>query len=294
MRRRVGRIVVLAVGLCVTRHVDAQEPAVAPAATPAEQYQRLLKACEVGSPGKVLSDEERIQFVGHAYKVRNEVALRFVELAEKHPTDPIAREALTQAVWQVNTTPWPVELVGKNDAVARALALLQRDHVESDQLGPLCQRLSWGFCQEYETFLRAVAQTNPHPEVKAVAVLSLAHFLNHRSQRFELLKEQPEAARQFEELFGHDYVDGLMKQDRDHFPAEAGALLEQVAKEQGDVKLPDGATIGERARSELFDLRNLRVGKVAPEIEGVDQEGVSFKLSDERGKVVLLDFWSQV
>src|SRR5262245_30038226 len=84
-----------------------------PSATPAEQYQQLLKACEVGSPGRVLSDEERTQFIGHAYKVRYEVALRFVELAEKYPTDPIARESLTQAVWQVNTTPWPVELVGK-------------------------------------------------------------------------------------------------------------------------------------------------------------------------------------
>src|SRR4030095_9518266 len=110
MRRRAGRVVLLAVGLCVTPHVDAQDPP----ATPAEQYQQLLKACEVGSPGKVLSDEERTQWVGHAYKVRYEVALRFVELAEKYPTDPIAREALTQAVWQVNTTPWPVELVGKN------------------------------------------------------------------------------------------------------------------------------------------------------------------------------------
>jgi len=274
----------------VTRHVDAQDPP----ATPAEQYKTLLDACEVGSPGKVLSDEERIQWVGHAYKVRNEVALRFVELAEKHPDDPIALDALTQAVWQVNTTPWPVELVGKNDAVARALALLQRDHVRSEKLGPLCQRLSWGFCKEYETFLRAVAKSNPHAEVNAAAVLSLAHFLNHRSQRIELLKEQPEAARQFEELFGDEYVDGLMRQDGDPPVAEADALLERIAKEQGDVKLPDGATIGERARSELFDLRNLRVGQVAPEIEGVDQDGVSFELSAERGKVVLLDFWSQV
>jgi hypothetical protein len=290
MNRRIGWFVVLAVGLCMTRHVDAQDPP----ESPAEQYQKLLKACEVGSPGKVLSDEERIQWVGHAYKVRYEVALRFVELAERYPADPIAREALTQAVWQVNTTPWPVEIVGKNDAVERALALLRRDHVQSDQLGPLCQRLSWGFCKEYETFLRAVAKSNPKPEVQAVAVLSLAHFLNLRSQRIDLLKEQPEAARQFEELFGRDYIDHLMRQDGDHFTAEADALLERIAKEQGDVKLPDDATIGERARSELFDLRNLRVGKVAPEIEGVDPDGVSFKLSGERGKVVLLDFWSQV
>jgi cytochrome oxidase Cu insertion factor (SCO1/SenC/PrrC family) len=33
------------------------------------------------------------------------------------------------------------------------------------------------------------------------------------------------------------------------------------------------------------------VGQVAPEIEGQDLDGQPFKLSDYRGKVVLLDFW---
>ena len=36
---------------------------------------------------------------------------------------------------------------------------------------------------------------------------------------------------------------------------------------------------------------DLEIGKVAPEIEGVDIDGVAFKLSDYRGKVVVLDFW---
>ncbi len=33
------------------------------------------------------------------------------------------------------------------------------------------------------------------------------------------------------------------------------------------------------------------VGKRAPEIRGVDLDGKRFKLSDYRGKVVVLDFW---
>lgn len=35
----------------------------------------------------------------------------------------------------------------------------------------------------------------------------------------------------------------------------------------------------------------LAIGQVAPEIEGPDIDGVKFKLSDYRGKVVVLDFW---
>jgi hypothetical protein len=34
-----------------------------------------------------------------------------------------------------------------------------------------------------------------------------------------------------------------------------------------------------------------KVGSPAPEIQGIDGDGVAFKLSDYRGKVVLVDFW---
>ncbi len=35
------------------------------------------------------------------------------------------------------------------------------------------------------------------------------------------------------------------------------------------------------------------VGKQAPEVVGTDEDGKPFKLSDYRGKVVLLDFWAE-
>jgi len=35
----------------------------------------------------------------------------------------------------------------------------------------------------------------------------------------------------------------------------------------------------------------LEVGNLAPEIIGADIDGKKFKLSDYRGKVVMLDFW---
>ena len=47
----------------------------------------------------------------------------------------------------------------------------------------------------------------------------------------------------------------------------------------------------ETAEKELTSFRTLRVGKEAPDIAGADLNGKEFKLSDYRGKVVLLDFW---
>ena len=35
-----------------------------------------------------------------------------------------------------------------------------------------------------------------------------------------------------------------------------------------------------------------QIGYIAPEIVGKDLEGKEFKLSDYRGKVVMLDFWA--
>jgi cytochrome oxidase Cu insertion factor (SCO1/SenC/PrrC family) len=42
-----------------------------------------------------------------------------------------------------------------------------------------------------------------------------------------------------------------------------------------------GPTVGTR----------VAIGALAPEIQGTDADGKSFKLSDYRGKVVMLDFW---
>jgi cytochrome oxidase Cu insertion factor (SCO1/SenC/PrrC family) len=65
--------------------------------------------------------------------------------------------------------------------------------------------------------------------------------------------------------------------------------------EYSDIKAPFwNGTLGEMAKGELAGLKNLpllRIGKVAPDIEGEDIDGKPFKLSDYRGKVVLLDFW---
>jgi hypothetical protein len=192
----------------------------------------------------------------------------------------------------VNGTPWPVEIVGVDSARGRAFQLLERDHVRSEKLGPLCERIAYGFCQEYDRFLRAIQAKNPHKEVQAIACLSLARFLSNRLERIELCKQQPELAKEFADLFGAAYLAELRQQERQQMQKQIDAVFERAATEYADVKLSDGESVGTRAKKELFAIHHLSVGSQALEIEGEDQDGKKFKLSDYRGKVVLLDFWS--
>ena len=68
--------------------------------------------------------------------------------------------------------------------------------------------------------------------------------------------------------------------------AESAELFEQAIKDS------DGTgSLARQAKDALYELQHLAVGKKAPDIAGEDLDGKKFKLSDYRGKVVVLDFW---
>ena len=68
-------------------------------------------------------------------------------------------------------------------------------------------------------------------------------------------------------------------------PTEAEKHLNAVIEKYGSKNQK------ESAKGQRFEMHNLAIGKVAPEIEGEDVDGKKFKLSDYRGKVVVIDFW---
>ena len=53
-----------------------------------------------------------------------------------------------------------------------------------------------------------------------------------------------------------------------------------------------GPTLGEQARSSLFRIQNLDIGCTIPDIDAKDLDGKPIKLSDYRGKVLLVAFWA--
>ena len=143
---------------------------------------------------------------------------------------------------------------------------LLRDYKDSPLLEQVMYTLGQREDDESRVHLRSLLADSPHRNVQAGACHALA--LNLRGLAANTKRgEQKEA---------------LM--------AESRALFMRVQNDFDDVPYR-GRTLGEVARAELFESDRLQIGMLAPDIEGADLNGVAFKLSDYRGKVVVLDFW---
>ena len=71
-------------------------------------------------------------------------------------------------------------------------------------------------------------------------------------------------------------------------------IYEKLAKDYADVPMANGrGTIGSTIKAALFELQNLSIGKVAPEVLCLNIDGdKDDKLSNYKGKVVVLDIWA--
>jgi len=273
----------------------------ADAGAPDAEYAALLKQYSTASGGirTAKTDEERRLHVERLGKF----PARFLALAEKHPKNPVALKAVRQAIqaigstdsasqiaWEMNHVNIPVGI--SDGSPGKVVALLRRDYLRTDQLGPVIDRMRYGYRMEFEKFLRAVLRENSHREMQGLASLALARFLNDRLRAVQLAADRPGMAEFNRKVFGKDYLPELKQRQRDGLAKEIETLFEQATK-FADVKTPRGGTVATQAKMELHGIRHLSVGKVAPEIKGPDQDGRNFKLSDYRGKVVLLYFWME-
>jgi hypothetical protein len=157
-----------------------------------------------------------------------------------------------------------------------ALELAAEHHAANPKVGKI---IAWagnfvrdGNNPAGQALLKAVAEKNPDKAARGQAYLAFAMQAKWKADRAEYQKAA----------------------DAGKLADEAEKAFEALGKDYGDAPRlirENSGTIGELAAQELFELRNLRIGKTAPDIEGEDLDGAKFKLSDYRGKVLVLDFW---
>lgn len=166
----------------------------------------------------------------------------------------------------------PAKLDSDTDELYLQIAEKHAPKMKADRLVNLCMTLARNSGQGSERVLRTLLEKGGASEVQGPACLALAQALKQRADNLSSAKNSKAA----EKIF-----------------AESEALFDRAAKDFADIKFGYYGTVGKKAKSELYELRYLTVGKEAPDVEGEDQDGIKFKLSDYRGKVVFLDFWSQ-
>ncbi len=286
------------------------EPAVK---TPREQYDALAKDYEAADEVWIKSvpkpsPEPGDQFWIEHYKSSPgwSFAPRFLAFAEAHPQDPAAKAALV--VIQMNPST-------RDGAVfsyyLRARDLVIRDHLEDENVVRAFLANPTFIAGNTEPYFRTLLARSTNRDTLARACLALVRchetrlriaerpFFDHPDDNPEML----ERSLFLTSRLAPDYLTYIRTTDVPAIQEEISGLLERVVREDGAIPLipawarPEiqaknaGRTLADSAKAQLYRIRNLSPGRVAPEIEGQDLDGEPMRLSDYRGRVVVLVFW---
>jgi peroxiredoxin len=285
----VGTILCLACGPEVGARSPKDEARKGAAESPQDRFAALVKAQQEASQryhdewDGAKDEAGRQQAIDRFLKEVSRNTDRALDLARERPEDPIAVEALDFVLRTAKAGPGPES--------TRAVEILSRDHVLDKQMGSICYSLPmlW-HVPAAESLIRAVLERNPNHEERGMACHALARYLMYQSRMLRRLRGNPARIEEIEQTRGKGAVTKVLREkDAETLDKDAAAVLERVIADYGKVSV-EGRTLADVAGGELYELRHLTVGKVAPEIEGKDVNGKAFKLSDYRGKVVVLTF----
>ena len=261
---------------------------------PKQEYASLLDEYEKarGNQEKSHTDAKTETEQREAYlalgRLEWSYAPRFLELARKYPRDPIAIDALGGLVANTFTPPEANE----------AADILIRDHLTSDKMIPIVYQLVLTLNPAPRSaalrLLRVVEEKASTADARGLACIKLAQLFKYRADAVRKMQgHEPDPFFKLEELGrsggrkvaepAHDNPDALIR--------EAEQFYDRVVERYADVAGRHGK-LGEQAAKALFQIRELAVGRPAPEIEGLDVNDKVFRLSDYRGRVIVLSFSS--
>jgi hypothetical protein len=203
------------------------------------------------------NEQEKARALAEQPKAQ-EYAERVTALVDKHRFEPFAANALA----------WVYQHSDPGPTAQHALNLLFADHMDSDEWLPIVSRLVYSNSPDIEKDLNTLLNHNPHRTVQAMTCIGLARYYKMEPEKWRT----PNV--------------GYVK----YCNEKAENFLQMTLRAYSDVQY-QGESIKNAVARELYEIHNLSIGKAAPEITGQDIHGKPFKLSDYRGKVVMLDFW---
>ena len=235
---------------------------------------RLQGASGVAEQGKIFREENP----------QPAFAARFLELAEKHPKSPVAYAGLS---WIVQTSEFGP---AAEKPYSQAIALLATQYADHKDVEQLFERMANSPFASAGQFLQAVFEKHPSPVARGRAGFHWALYLKNYTVTVDQLRARPDWAKSVELFVGPAMFTQLKNTDTAQMGRKTEELFARIQKDHALIAYKK-TTLGRAADAELFELRRLAVGKTAPDIEGEDTDGKRLKLSDYRGKVVVLVFW---
>ncbi|MEE2825929.1 MAG: redoxin domain-containing protein [Planctomycetota bacterium] len=222
------------------------------------------------------TQEQQVQLLREGNPVPQFVA-DMIELSQQFPQDQIAVDAMLAAVARSSGQSKVTAMNHLLDHFADRLQLKKMaDQFLKDIPSP-----------ETEAYLLKMIEQAPTPETKAHLLLGYSNYVDQIFPFRKALAANPNLAARLPEA-QMEYINTPRSESQ---KIQRETFLQQIIDRHGDVVYRGQKTYGEVAAAELYELQNLSVGDVAPEMVGQDMDGTEFCLSDYRGKIVMLDFW---
>lgn len=174
---------------------------------------------------------------------------------------------LEPAAWFLRTTPGLVVtqpngasapmFAKENEAIRKAV---ETQHLKSLKLIPICSALASSPDPRSLAVLEKIQTSHPDPKTQGVAALGAAMQLKPLGDDGEIMRKRL-------------------------------TYLRKAIIQSSDVEV-NGSTVAKLAEDELYIIRFLSKGRIAPDLVGVDSANRPLSLAANNGKVILLLFWN--
>ncbi len=165
---------------------------------------------------------------------------------------------ITPGLLGLNASGASVALFAKEDEAIRKA--VETQHLNSLKLTPVCFALASSSNPHSLALLEKIQAVHPDPKIQGVAALGAAMQLKSLGDDAEIMRKRL-------------------------------TYLRKAIIQSSDVAI-DNTTVAKLAQDELYIIRFLTKGRVAPNLAGVDSAKRPLSLAANKGKVVVLLFWN--